>query len=126
MGTQKVTQVGLDVHRKFSIASLRDDGGRVVARERLEHADRNGLRRRISCWPAATPVVLEGTFGWGWISDELLALQMEPHLASSRKVAAWREARGLAKSNRIDADLLGELWDEKPTMKHGVLERWWE
>jgi transposase len=126
MGTQKVAQIGLDVHRKFSIASLRDDRSQVVARQRLEHADRNELRRRISRWPAQTPVVLEGTFGWGWMSDELLALQMQPHLASSRKVAAWREARGLPKSNRSDADLLGELWNEKPTMKHGMMERWWE
>jgi len=126
MGTQKVAQIGLDVHRKFSLASLRDDRGQVVARQRLAHADRNELRRGISRWPAGTPVVLEGTFGWGWMGDELLALRMQPHLASSRKVAGWRQSRGLAKSNRVDADLLGELWNEKPTMKHGMMERWWE
>lgn len=115
---RKVTQIGLDVHRRFSIASLRDGSSRIVARQRLEHADRNGLRKKISNWPAETPVILEGTFGWGWMSDELLAAKMEPHLASSRKVAAWRQGRGLAKSNKLDADLLGELWDQKP--------RWWE
>jgi transposase len=63
-------------------------------------------------------VVLEGTFGWGWLSDELSAAGLEPHLASSKKVAAWRDARGLAKSNRTDADLLSELWTQQP--------RWWE
>ncbi len=84
---EKVSQVGLDVHRKFSIASLRDDSGKVLARERLEHLDRHVLRKRISHWPAGTPVVLEGTFGWGWMSDELVAMKMDPHLASSRKVA---------------------------------------
>jgi transposase len=63
-------------------------------------------------------VVLEGTFGWGWLSDELSAAGLEPHLASSKKVAAWRDARGLAKSNRTDADLLSELWSQQP--------RWWE
>jgi transposase len=119
MRTQsKVTQIGLDVHRNFSLASLRDGSSKVIARERLEHADRNLLRKRISSWPPATPVILEGTFGWGWICDELLALNMDPHLASSRKVSGWREHLGLAKSNRIDADLLGRLWNEK--------ERWWE
>jgi transposase len=119
MGTSvNVKQIGLDVHRNFSIASLRDEAGKVVARERLEHADRNGLREKISAWPTGTPVILEGTFGWGWMSDELSARQMDPHLASSRKIAAWRQGRGLAKSNKIDADLLGELWDQKP--------RWWE
>jgi transposase len=63
-------------------------------------------------------VILEGTFGWGWLCDELELVGLEPHLASSRKVAAWREARGIAKSNRTDADLLSELWSQQP--------RWWE
>jgi transposase len=52
------------------------------------------------------------------MSDELKEGGVEPHLANSRKVAGWREARGMAKSNKIDADLLSELWGEK--------ERWWE
>jgi transposase len=127
MGSQeKVTQVGLDVHRKFSLASLRDSSGKVVARQRLEHMDRNQFRMKVSNWPAGTPVVLEGTFGWGWMSDELSTLKIDPHLAASRKVAAWREGRGMAKSNKIDADLLGELWDEKPMIRRGVPCRWWE
>ena len=63
-------------------------------------------------------MILEGTFGWGWMSDELLACRLQPHLASSGKVAGWRKTRGLAKSNKIDADLLSTLWDQK--------QRWWE
>jgi transposase len=108
----------LDVHRTFSLASLREGSGKVVARERVEHADREALRKRLSRWPAGTPVILEGTFGWGWLSDELLASRLDPHLASSRKTAGWLRSRGLAKSNKIDADLLGELWNQNP--------RWWE
>jgi transposase len=125
-GRSNVTQVGLDVHRKFSTASLRDASGRVIAREKLQHLNRSELKERIATWPQGTPVILEGSFGWGWISDELLALKMDPHLASSRKVGAWRAGRGLAKSNNLDADLLGELWNEKPTIKHGRIHRWWE
>jgi transposase len=123
---EKVTRVGLDVHRDFSLASLQDDRGQVIARERLEHADRQELRKRLSAWPAGTPVVLEATFGWGWMCDELLEMKMAPHLASSRKSAAFREAQGLAKSNKIDADLMGRLYSEKPQMKQGVEQRWWE
>ena len=123
---EKLTQVGLDVHRNFSTASLRDAAGKVIARERLEHMDRQKLNERISQWPRHTPVILEATFGWGWLCDELQALNMQPHLASSRKVAAWRDGRGMAKSNKIDADLLGELWNEKPVLKGGVMKHWWE
>ena len=115
---RNVTQIGLDIHRTFSVASARDAGGQLVWRRRLEHRDRLRLRRDLRRWPSATPVILEGSFGWSWLVDEVSAAGLEPHLASSRKVAAWREARGLAKSNRTDADLLAELWTQQP--------RWWE
>jgi transposase len=108
----------LDCHKNFSRVTARDGDGRVVWRQRLEHADRARLREQLRAWPAGTPVVLEGSFGWGWVSDELADARLDPHLASSRKVAAWRDARGLAKSNKIDADLLSELWPER--------QRWWE
>jgi transposase len=109
--------MGLDGHRTFSKVTARDANGVVVWRQRLEHQDRRPLRRALAEWPRV-PVVLEGTFGWGWLSDELKNAGLEPHLASSKKVAAWRQARGLAKSNRTDADLLSELWSQQP--------RWWE
>lgn len=118
MGTQsKVSQMGLDCHRNFSRITARDQAGKVVWRQRLEHADRSQLRERLGQWPKV-PVVLEGTFGWSWMSDELTGAGLDPHLSSSRKVAAWREARGMAKTNRRDADLLSELWSEK--------QNWWE
>src|SRR5688572_28662687 len=98
MGTQKkVTHVGVDCHKNFSRVTARDEHGKVAFRQRLEHGDRQELRKQLRAWPAGLPVVLEGTFGWGWLSDEIQAAGHEPHLASSRKTAAWRQARGLAK-----------------------------
>ena len=116
-----VAQMGLDVHRKFSKLTGRNAEGDVVLRERLEHADRNTLHRQLKAYPEGTPVVLEGSFGWGWLSDELAAAGREPHLAHSRKVAKWREAKGVVKTNRVDADLLSELWSEGRQN-----DRWWE
>lgn len=114
----KVTQAGLDNHKNFSRLTGRDALGKVVFRQRLEHKDREALRENLRLLPPGTPVVLEGTFGWGWMSDELKDCKLDPHLASSRKTAAWREARGMAKNNKLDADLLSELWSQP--------ERWWE
>jgi len=102
----------------FSRITARDQDGGVIWRQRLEHGDRVKLHEQLSAWPKGTPVIMEATFGWGWLSDELLAAGLDPHLASSTKLAAWRKARGLAKSDRIDADLLSELWTEQ--------QRWWE
>jgi transposase len=110
--------MGLDAHRKFSNLTGRDADGRIVCRQRVEHRDRRILREDLALWPEGTPVVLEATFGWGWLCDELKSVGLDPHLASSRKVAGWRNVRGIAKSNRTDADLLSELWSEKSP--------WWE
>lgn len=115
---EKVSHVGLDCHRNFSQITARDAKNAVLFRQRLEHGDRPQLRQTLERFPAGTPFILEGTFGWGWMADELKECRQDPHLASSRKVAAWREARGIAKSNKIDADLLSELWPQQP--------RWWE
>lgn len=114
----RISHVGLDGHRSFSQVTARDANNHILFRQRLDHADRQQLRNQLARWPKGTPVVLEGTFGWGWLADELQQASHDPHLASSRKVAAWREARGMAKSNTIDGDLLSELWPQQP--------RWWE
>lgn len=110
MGMNKsVAQIGMDIHRTFSKVTARDAQQRIVWRQRLEHRERDVLRRQLARWPTQTPVVLEGSFGWSWLADELGQAGLRPHLASSRKVAAWRDLHGLAKSNRTDADLLSLL-----------------
>lgn len=114
----KVSHVGLDNHRKFSRVTARDAQGRILFRQRLDHADRAQLRADLAVWPPGTPVILESSFGYGWMSEELLAAGQQPHLANSRKVDGWRKSRGLAKNNRLDADLLSELWLER--------QRWWK
>ena len=109
---------GLDVHQKFSAVTLRDEAGRVVVRERLEHEDRGRLRAQVGRWPRGTALVLEASFGWGWLSDELEAAGMEVHLSNCHKVEKMRQARGQAKTNRQDADLVSLLPAEA--------SRWWE
>jgi transposase len=108
----------LDGHRTFSRLTARDAENRVVLRQRLEHSDRQKLRQQLERFAPGTPVILEASFGWGWLADELRDAKLDPHLAHCRKVSAWREARGGAKTNTLDADLISELWREQP--------RWWE
>ncbi len=109
----KIAAVGWDAHRRFSQVTMRDADAKIVGRQRIEHADRSGFREILSRWPAEVPVVIEATFGWGWIVNELIEVGLEPRLASTNKMSAWRKARGLPKSNRLDADLLSEVPFEK-------------
>jgi transposase len=110
--------IGLDVHRRFSTVTARNTEGKIAWRQRLEHEDRDDLRKHLETWPRGIPVILESSFGWEWVCEELEQAGLEPQLASSRKVAAWRNARGMAKSNRTDADLLSELGRQT--------DRWWQ
>ena len=110
--------IGVDVHRRFSTVTARNAEGKIAWRQRLEHGDRRQLRRYLEDWPGGTPVILESSFGWEWMCEELEQAGLQPELASSRKVAAWRDARGMAKNNRTDADLLSELGRQT--------DRWWQ
>ena len=110
--------IGLDVHRRFSTVTARNAEGKIAWRQRLEHGERDDLRKRLESWPRGIPVILESSFGWEWVCEELEQAGLEPQLASSRKVAAWRNARGMAKSNRTDANLLSELGRQT--------DRWWQ
>jgi transposase len=105
--------VGVDVHYRFSQVSMRDARGRLVRRERLDHADRQGLRGRLACWPKGVPIVLEASFGWGWLADEMQGAGLEVALSNCYKLEQMRKARGLAKTNEKDAALLSELPLEK-------------
>ena len=114
---ERVSHAAMDCHRTFSRLTARDAENRVLFRRRLEHKDRAAMRNQFKLLPAATPVIIEGTFGWGWMADELEACGLRAYLSNSRAVDGWRKSRGLAKTNTIDADLLSELWLERP--------HWW-
>lgn len=109
--------VGMDVHRRFSRFTVRDQQQHIIQRGRLDHRDRRRLRHDLATLSPHTPVVLEASFGWAWLADELLQVGSQPMLASARKLDGWRKARGLVKTDRLDADLLSTL----PAERHD----WW-
>ena len=104
-----VACAGMDVHYKFSNVTFRDKTGGVVRRERLKHSQRAELRERLNCWPKAVPIVLEASFGWGWLSDLLIEAGLEPQLSNCYKLEQMRKARGWVKTNKKDADMLSLL-----------------
>jgi len=108
----------MDVHYKFSAVTFRDEAGRVVRRERLEHPQRGQLREHLNRWPKGLPMVLEASFGWGWLSDLLSEAGLEPHLSNCYKLEQMRKARGWVKTNKKDADMLSLLPFETTA--------WWE
>ena len=114
----KVVCAGMDVHHKFSNVTLRDAEGNVVLREKIKHQDREGLRWWLSQWPKGLEVALEASFGWAWLSDEMLKVGLRPRLSNCFKVEKMREARGWPKTNKKDGGLISLLPLETTN--------WWE
>lgn len=110
---EKVVCGGMDVHYKFSNVTFRDAQGKVVCRERLEHRDKGALAKHLSQWPREVPIAMEGSFGWGWISDVMIQQGLNPQLANSLKIEGMRKARGWVKTNKKDADLVSLMPLEK-------------
>ncbi len=110
---ESVTGGGMDVHYKSSEVTMRDAQGRVVRRERLEHRDRAALRKKLSGWPREVPMVMEASFGWGWLADLMTEMGLQPELSNCYKIEQMRRARGWVKTNQKDADLLSLLPGEK-------------
>ena len=100
---------GLDVHYKFSSVTMRDAEANIVRRERLAHRDRARLRQVLSSWPKDVPLVMEASFGWGWLAQEMKEQGLTPVLSNCFKVEQMRKAHGVAKTNKKDADLLSLL-----------------
>ncbi len=46
-----VSQMGLDIHWKFSTVTARDGRGKIVWRQRLQHGDRVRMREELAHWP---------------------------------------------------------------------------
>ena len=112
-----VRAIGMDVHAKFTTVSMRDANGDIVRRERLDHRDRAALRRRLLRWPGEASVVLEASFGWPWLGDLMQDCGLSPMLSNCYKIEQMRKARGMAKTNKKDADLLSLLAFE--------VDQWW-
>jgi transposase len=106
------TAIGWDLHRKFSQVSVlrreKDGELRVIERARLEHADRDGMRRWMARQPTGTPAAMEGAFGWQWVADLLTESGLEPHLGHPPAIKAL--AKGEPKTDRRDADRLARFW----------------
>jgi len=114
----KVACAGMDVHYKFSNVTFRDKAGHVVRRERLKHSQRARLKEHLNSWSKGVPVVLEASFGWGWLSDLLIEAGLKPQLSNCYKLEQMRKARGWVKTNKKDADMLSLLPFETTD--------WWE
>lgn len=103
-----IAVVPMDIHKKFSVATPMSEDAGVIAKLRIEHADRKDMLDFFLQFPEGTAVVMEATFNWPWIADLAKETGLCPHLAHPPRVREM--ARGMSKSDKKDAIFMGRLW----------------
>src|SRR3989344_5406070 len=78
--------VGLDVHKKFTYAVVKDDNGDMLAEDRFDNCEANFQKLLKPFAPDETKVVMESTGVWEYIYGILEKLGYKANLISESYV----------------------------------------
>lgn len=98
--------VALDAHKRYSLGSVEDAEGRILAERRVPHR-RGQIRKFLAGLEPGTPVAVETIGSWYWIVDEIEEAGMTPRLVNA---GLAKKRMGLTnKSDRLDVRGLNTL-----------------
>jgi len=100
-------EVGMDRHKRFTVAAAPNPETGAVVERRLEHDDPEEIAAFLESFDAAVRVTLETTGNWYWLAD--LVEESGASVRLCHTVEAKRRRRGGAKNDRLDAIALAEL-----------------
>lgn len=98
--------VGVDYHKKYSIATKMDEKGRILEQVRLSN-DPQTLSRYAESLPDGSKIAFEATGSWYYFYEALENKCPEIYLAHPLKTRAIAEAR--IKTDKIDSTILAHL-----------------
>jgi transposase len=98
--------VGVDYHKRFSVATQMDEKGKILRQVRLSN-DPGTLTRFVDHLPAGSKIALEATGSWYYFYELLENKCREIYLAHPLKTRAIAEAR--IKTDKIDSAILAHL-----------------
>jgi transposase len=98
--------IAFDAHKKYTLASVEDRGGKILREVRLSH-QREMIRDFLAEWTPGSPVAVETVGNWYWLVDEIERAGMRPRLVQARKAKLMM---GLVnKTDKLDARGLNHL-----------------
>lgn len=98
---------GIDMHKKFSVATVVDDAGEEIVRGRRLENNEEEIRRFFDEFDAEMTVVLEAGPSWQWMCDLLDELGLENKLCHPLKTKAIATAK--IKTDKLDSKILAHL-----------------
>jgi len=100
-------EIGMDQHKRFSLAVALDPESGWTDERRFEHEDEDAIRRYVGSFDGPVRVTLETTGNWYWLAD--LVEEAGASMRLCHALEAKRRRRGKAKTDRLDALALAEL-----------------
>lgn len=97
---------GIDYHKKFSLVSLGDSEGKLLAQHKLVHTDVETVRAFFSQHPGIQ-CAIESSRGYEWLLDLLREEGIEVKVANTYGVRLIADSR--RKTDKIDSKILMEL-----------------
>jgi transposase len=103
-----VNFVGIDYHKRYSVVSIVEEDGAVVAEERIEHAfpERFGelIESHVPC-----QVAFESTMNWSWLYELLEAPRGIDRIVMANPLHVRLIAAAQVKTDKVDARKLAQL-----------------
>lgn len=98
--------IAFDSHKRYTLASVEAEDGRLVREERVTHR-RGEIRRFLKKCQAGAPVAVETIGNWYWIIDEIEQAGNKPRLVHARKAKLMLGC--INKTDKLDVRGLNKL-----------------
>ncbi len=99
--------IGMDIHKQFTVAVVKDEQGNKLAEDKFTNSEENFGSFMRQYKPEETRIVIESTCVWEYIYEILEAKNYEVKLANPSKTKAIAFAR--IKTDSVDANTLADL-----------------
>lgn len=99
--------IGMDIHKQFTVAAVKDKEGNKLAEEKFDNSKENFANFLEKYKPEETKIVMESTMVWEWIYEIVEGLGYDVKLANPLKTKAIAYAR--IKTDKVDANILSDL-----------------
>jgi len=99
--------IGMDIHKQFTFAVVKDEKGNEIAKEKFENSKENFGKFLKEYSPDNTKIVMESTCVWEYIYEILEEMKYEVKLANPSRTKAIAFAR--IKTDAVDASTLADL-----------------
>lgn len=103
------TYIGIDYHKRYSVASAVDERGSRLSEARIDGNTREGFESYISSLPGEKHVVFEACWSWARLNDLLEGMPCVGSITLAHPYKTRAIAEAQVKTDRIDARMLAQL-----------------